>query len=71
MKVFYTTYDCGDGSNTVRFFDSQECISLLEDHDPEGYGCGEGGGSFDVHGEISGITIRTLDQVKASIIDED
>lgn len=71
MKVFYTTYDCGDGSNTVHFFESQECIDLLEDCDPDNYCCGEGGGSFDVHGEISGITICTLDQVKASIRDQD
>ena len=66
MRVYYTTSDGGDGSSSVQFFESQECIDLLEDYDPEGYASGEGGGWFDVEGTITGITIKTL----ASVLDQ-
>lgn len=51
MRVFYTTSDNGDGSNSVEFFDSQECIDWLEsDENPssDDYQSGEGGSYFDV-----------------------
>lgn len=63
MRVYFTTQNNGDGSSSVMFFDSQECIDYLEDIDPEGYGGGEGGGSFDITGKIIGIEIRTMKDV--------
>lgn len=69
MRVFYTAVDCGDGSCNVEFYESQECIDLLEEHDPECYR-GEGGGWFDVE-SISGISITTLDEVKANVEEDE
>lgn len=63
MRIFYTTVDNGDGSSSVQFFDSKECIKFLEDVDPEGYHAGEGGSWFDIEGTISGITILTMNDV--------
>lgn len=65
MRVFYTATNNGDGSSSVEFFDSQECITKLEDKDPEGYSCGEGGSSFDVPDGtvITGIEIHTMADV--------
>ncbi len=70
MRVFYTTTDNGDGSSSVSFYESKECIELLEEANPETYGSGEGGSYFDVEGTITGITIETLEDVKAEIADE-
>lgn len=73
VRVYYTSVNCGDGSHHVEFFESQECISFLEEHDPESYSEGEGGGSFEVvedggHLDLSeilpGLPISTLEQVK-------
>jgi hypothetical protein len=66
VRVFYTTKNCGDGSAVVRFFESQACIDALEEHDPEGYGMGEGGSSFWVEGTIS-VKIATLKDVQNDI----
>lgn len=46
MRIFYTAVDCGDGSMSVRFFNNELCIKLLEQHDLKGFR-GEGGGYFD------------------------
>ena len=67
MRIYYTTVNGGDGSASVQFFDSQECITLLEEHDPEGYGIGEGGSWMDIEGTVTGITIETIETVKAQI----
>lgn len=67
--IYYASYNQGDGSAGVRFFEDQECIDLLEEHDLEGFGQCEGGGSFEVNGSISGIEIETLDDVKEYLID--
>lgn len=50
MRVYYTTRDNGDGSSSVDFFDSQQCIDWLEDEENgrEEYWMGEGGGWFEV-----------------------
>lgn len=64
--IYYTGTDGGDGSVGVGFYESQECIDLLEEKMPEYYR-GEGGGSFTVEGEITGITVETLDEVKEQI----
>lgn len=69
MRIFYTTSNNGDGSASVHFFESQECIDLLEDHDPETYASGEGGGWFDVEGTITGIEIQSLAEVQQDIED--
>lgn len=68
--IYYTTSDNGDSSNCVEFYDCQEAIDLLEEHDPEGYASGEGGGKFDIDGEITGIDIRTLAQVQEQVAEE-
>lgn len=62
MRVYFTTQDNGDGSSSVVFFDSQECIDFLEENDPDTYASGEGGSSFEITGKIVGITIRNLEQ---------
>ncbi len=51
MRVYYTTCDGGDGSASVEFYDSQECINYLESDeywDSDSYQAGEGGGWFEV-----------------------
>lgn len=68
--IYYTTSDNGDGSSSVQFFDCQEAIDILEEHDPEGYGCGEGGSSFEIDGEITGIDIKTLAQAQEQVAEE-
>jgi hypothetical protein len=67
--IWYTTVDAGDGSYYVRFFESEECITLMGEHDPEGYSDGDGcvAWSFTVDGEITGIEVTTLEEVKAEI----
>ncbi len=65
-RVFYTGSDGGDGSIGVEFYDSQECIDLLEEALPEDYR-GEGGGWFDVEGEITGINIQTMNDVRQHV----
>lgn len=71
MRIFYTTTNNGDGSSSVAFYDSQECIDKLEEHDPETYGSGEGGSYFDVEGTITGITIETMEDVLEEIGDDE
>jgi hypothetical protein len=66
--IYYTGVDGGDGSVSVSFYDSQECIDLLEEHDPE-YHRGEGGGSFTVTGEVTGLNIENIDDVKEYLRD--
>lgn len=66
--IYYTGTDGGDGSVSVSFYDSQKCIDLLEEHCPEYYR-GEGGGCFTVEGEIRGIDIETLEDVKQYLKD--
>lgn len=67
--IYYTTSNNGDGSSSVGFYESQACIDLLEEEDPEGYAMGEGGGSFQVEGIITGIKIDTLEDVKEYLKD--
>jgi hypothetical protein len=67
MRIYYTTVNGGDGSAWVEFFESQECINLLEQEDPETYGMGEGGDWFDVDGTITGIRIKSLAQVQKEL----
>lgn len=69
MKIYYTTSNNGDGSASVHFFESQECIDLLEEHDPETWGMGEGGSSFNLEGTHD-LSIDTLEDVKAMIEEE-
>lgn len=72
MKIFYTTCDNGDGSSSVEFFDSQECIDYLEDEETgdEAYWSGEGGSWFEVpDGTVITFPsayhkIKTLEEVK-------
>ena len=66
--IYYCGVDGGDGSIWVEFWESQECIDLLEEHDCE-YHRGEGGGSFEVNGTVSGIEIQTLEDAKQYLID--
>jgi hypothetical protein len=66
--IFFTGVDGGDGSISVAFYDSQECIDLLEEHDPESHR-GEGGGSFTVIGEVEGLNIETIEDVKEYLRD--
>jgi hypothetical protein len=68
--IYYTGVDGGDGSVSVSFYESQECIDLLEERDPE-YHRGEGGGQFTVTGEIEGLEIETLEDVKDYLRDMD
>lgn len=57
MRIYYTTVNQFDGSYGVQFFDSQECIDILEDCDSDAYSCGEGGGSF----ECDNFSLEVLD----------
>lgn len=75
-QIYYTSCNNGDGSSSTEFFESQDCINLLEEHDPESYAGGEGGSSFTVvedggWGDISEILpdlrIRTMVEIKAQI----
>jgi hypothetical protein len=63
--IYYTGVDGGDGSISVEFFESQECIDLLEEAIPEYYR-GEGGNSFTVTGETD-LEVTTLEEVKEQI----
>lgn len=47
MRYYFTTRDNGDGSSSVEFFESREAIQFAEEHWPEEYGSGEGGGWLD------------------------
>lgn len=69
MRVWFTTSNNGDGSSSVEFFDSEECITKLEEKDPEGYAGGEGGGSFEVPDGtvITGIEIHNLAMVNEQL----
>ncbi len=69
MHIYFTASNNGDGSASVEFFESKECITLLEEADPEGYGMGEGGGCmvFDGTQPPDGITVETLESVKERI----
>jgi len=75
IRIYYTVKNGGDGSSGVSFYESRECIDLLEEHDPEGYASGEGGGYFEIvvdghfepEEQIQGITIETLEDVKKQI----
>lgn len=60
--IYYTTSNNGDGSASVWFLESQACIDLLEEKDPEGFGMGEGGGFFTLDGETS-IKVDTMQDV--------
>jgi hypothetical protein len=68
MRIYYTAVDCGDGSLSVNFYDSQEAIDLLEEYDLEG-ARGEGGSYFDIEGFATGITVETLEDVKDYLVD--
>ena len=71
MKIFFTASNNGDGSSSVHFFESKECIDLLEEHDPEGYGGGEGGDWLEVPDGtiVTGITVKNLDWCKEYLKD--
>lgn len=69
-KIWYTTVNAGDGSYYVEFFDNPKCAKLLGEHDPESYSDGDGSGpkgSFEIDGEITGIEVTTLQEVKSRI----
>lgn len=70
--MYYTTVNNGDGSSSVEFFYDRESIELLEEHDPETYSGGEGGGSFQYSGDLvfayEWLEPQTLEQVKADIL---
>ena len=63
--IYYTVQDGGDGSARTRFFESQECIDLLEEHDYS-FAMGEGGDSFEVDGTTD-LEVETLEQVMAEL----
>lgn len=73
MKVFYTVVKDGSifhaNSAFVAFFDSEECITKLEEKGAEGYRAGEGGGSFEVPDGtiITGIQIQTMADVEEQL----
>ena len=69
ITIWYTATNQGDGSSGVEFWESAECITLLEEHDPETYAAGEGGSSFIVEGNITGIYVGTLEEAKEQIGD--
>lgn len=75
MRVYFTTCDNGDGSASVCFFDSQECIDFLEDEENglEEYWAGEGGSWFEVPDGTEIVLagapyakIKTLEELKGS-----
>lgn len=68
ITIYYTGTDQGDGSLGVEFWESQECIDLLEEYDFE-YHRGESGGSFTVDGTITGIHIQTMEDAKQYLED--
>ena len=68
-RIFYTGVDYGDGSLGTAFFESKECIDLMEEHDPQTYR-GEGGSSFMVSGETVGLDIMSMRDV-LDIIEEE
>jgi hypothetical protein len=68
QTIYYTATDNGDGSLGVSFYDSQEAIDLLEEHDLEG-ARGEGGGSFTVDGTVHGLHIETIEDVSQYLVD--
>lgn len=57
MKIFYLIEDLGDGSATVRFYDS-EGKAEAELENESFYWNEYGVQSFEVDGTITGITIR-------------
>lgn len=65
MRVYFTTANNGDGSASVCFYDSQACITKLEEKEPEAYGAGEGGGWFEVPDGtvITGIEVQNMAMV--------
>jgi hypothetical protein len=65
--IYYAGKNNGDGSIGVEFFESQECIDLLMETDPEAYGGCEGGGFFTTYSGVSDICVVTLDEVKERI----
>jgi hypothetical protein len=66
--IFYTTSNNGDGSSSVGFYESQACIDRLENVDPEGYGQGEGGGSFTIDGTTD-LCVDTMADVEEYLVD--
>jgi hypothetical protein len=67
-KIYYTVSDGGDGSASAHFFECQECIDLLEEHDPDTWASGEGGGFFTCDNFSQYIT--PLEEVKSRIASE-
>lgn len=64
MKYYpYAMRDCGDGSSTLEFFETDALIELVEQLDPESYGS-ESCGEFMVDGHILNIEIITLADIK-------
>ncbi len=68
QRIWYTGTDGGDGSIGVSFYESQECIELLEEEQPEYYR-GEGGSWFEVPDgvDVVGIEVQTLAQVREEL----
>lgn len=68
MRIYYITASNGDGSSRTEFYDSRECIDFLTDDDRclEDYMDGDGGswGSFEAPGGITGVTVRTIDDLR-------
>lgn len=73
MKIFYIVRNGGDGSSSVDFCDSKECIDYLLSDDypyPEDYQDGDGGswGSFEAPGGIefegSWKKVKTLEDLR-------
>lgn len=67
-RIYYTAVDNGDGYARVEFFSNKECIRELEDLEPEYYR-GEGGGYFDITGEITNIKIYDMEYVNQRRLD--
>lgn len=66
-KIWYTGIDNGDGSLDVGFYNSQECIELLEKTFPESFR-GEGGNYFFV-GDYHNLVIASIEDVRNYIKD--
>jgi hypothetical protein len=67
MRIYYITANNGDGSSSTEFYDSRECIDYLTDEDKclETYMDGDGGSwsYFDAPGGITGVEVRSLEQL--------
>lgn len=66
MRIYYTAMDCGDGSLHVRFFDDENCVKLLNEHEPETYP-EHSGGHFDCD-NFTGV-VSSMEEVLKDIFE--